>query len=96
MFLQMSREGKTTGGDVKHRLIFGYDTSAKRYTVTLFGLIDGAAVAGNGTNNGYTATLRAEKAGRGINRTIFFSHRLKRMSFIEFRRQEAYRLRSLR
>jgi hypothetical protein len=55
-FLQMNREGKGAGGDVKDSLIFGYDRTAKKYSLAFFDLSSGASRSGTGTNNGNTWT----------------------------------------
>jgi len=54
-FLQMDREGKMAGADIKHMLMFGYDAGAKKHTIAWFGLTDGGgSMFGTGTNNGNT------------------------------------------
>src|SRR5262245_13319050 len=55
-FLQMNRDGKATTGDFKHTIIFGYDPSAKKYTLAFFDWTAGGSVTGTGTNNGNTWT----------------------------------------
>ena len=53
-FLQMNRDGKGPGGEIKHMIIFGYDSVAKKYIGTWYELIGGASIPATLTNTGNT------------------------------------------
>ena len=53
-FLQMNREGKISGSEIKHMIIFGYDSVAKKYTGTWYGLTVGGTNSAALTNTGNT------------------------------------------
>ena len=55
-FLQMNRDGKAPGGDVKDRLLFGYDRTAQKYSLAFFDLNSGMSASGIGTASGNTWT----------------------------------------
>ena len=51
-FLQMNRDGKGPWGDVRHIWIFGYDSTAKKYTGQFFELTTGVTASGTATMTG--------------------------------------------
>ena len=53
-FLQMNRDGKGPAGEVKHMIIFGYDSITKKYTGAWFNLLGGGSIAASLTNSGNT------------------------------------------
>ena len=53
-FLQMNRDGKGPAGEIKHMIIFGYDSVAKKHTGTWYGLIGGGSISATLTNTGNT------------------------------------------
>ena len=53
-FLQMNRDGKGPAGEIKHMIIFGYDSVAKRHMGTWYELIGGGTIPATLTNTGNT------------------------------------------
>ena len=53
-FLQMNRDGKAPVGDIKHMIIFGYDTAAKKYSGAFFDFMTGGTTSATLNNIGNT------------------------------------------
>ncbi len=53
-FLQMNREGKCPGGDLRQTIIFGYDPVNKRHTGTFFDHTSGGSTSATTTTSGNT------------------------------------------
>ena len=53
-FLQMNRDGKGPGGEIKHMIIFGYDSVARKHTGTWYDLNAGESISATFTNTGNT------------------------------------------
>ena len=53
-FLQMNRDGKGPGGEIRHMIIFGYDSVAKKHTGTWYDLTGGGSISATFANTGNT------------------------------------------